>query len=89
MMASNETSEIQLDPVGAEAVQQTLDALGVQAEQVNAGRIGRQRLPQPRTRDTFLSRHAEQFAMSRPTTTADSLPLSTAKAKSSNESPPP
>lgn len=31
-----ETYDIQLDAVGAEAVQQTLDALGVKAESVNA-----------------------------------------------------
>ncbi len=31
-----ETAEIQLDTVGAEAVQQTLDALGLEVEQVNA-----------------------------------------------------
>jgi len=33
---ADETFELQLDTVGAEAVQQTLDALGVQVEQVNA-----------------------------------------------------
>ncbi len=31
-----ETAEMQLDAVGAEAVQQTLDALGIQAEAVNS-----------------------------------------------------
>ena len=33
---SDETYEIQLDTVGQEAVQQTLDALGVKAEKINA-----------------------------------------------------
>ncbi len=36
MAITLETAEIQLDTVGAEAVQQTLAALGVQAKQVNS-----------------------------------------------------
>ena len=43
-----ETAEIQLDTVGAEAVQQTLDALGVNAEQVNAAAAGRHGRPHQR-----------------------------------------
>ncbi len=37
---ADENFEIQLDTVGAEAVQQTLDALGVQAEQINTTAAG-------------------------------------------------
>ena len=41
-----DTYEIQLDATGQEAVQQTLDALGVKAESINA-EVGGQRLPRP------------------------------------------
>ena len=50
-----ETAEIQLDTVGAEAVQQTLDALGLEVEQVNAAVPGEE--PADRTAATVATPH--------------------------------
>jgi hypothetical protein len=40
MSETLDTFDIELDTVGAEAVQQTLDALGLKAEEVNAAASG-------------------------------------------------